>query len=338
MLGRNSGYVTTQGEFLTDLLRESGYDVVSTSVHPGRLRRLADIVTTLRRELDRVDLLIVETYSGPSYVLEDIASFLGVRAGKPVILHVHGGGMPAFARRYPRWTTRVLSRAAELVAPSAFLARELKPYAGEITIIPNIVELDGYPYRLRDRVAPKLLWMRAFHEIYNPLMAVRVLARVREVLPDATLVMAGQAKGMTDAVVAEAAALQLGDAFSLVGFLDERDKRAMAVQSDIFISTTHVDNAPVSVVEMCAMGLPVVSTAVGGVPDLLVNEETGLLVPDGDERAMAEAIIRLVREPALAARLSRNGPSVAASCVWPAILPKWESAFERTLARSPAAG
>ena len=337
MLGRNPGYVTTQGEFLTDLLRESGFDVVSTSIVPGRVRRLVDTVRTLLDLGRSIDAVIVETYSGLSFVVEDIASFLTVRAKKPVILHLHGGNMPVFAARFPRWTKRVLSRANAIVAPSAFLAREMAPYVGPIRIIPNVIELEGYVFKLRERVTPRLFWMRAFHEIYNPVMAIRVLAELLKVHPDATLVMAGQEKGMRSDVHEAVRLLGVERSVEILGFLDERQKREVAARCDIFINTTHVDNAPVGVVEMCAMGLPVVSTNVGGVPDLLTDGETGLLVPDSDDAAMTAAILRLIREPALAANLSRNGPTVAARCAWPAVRAKWESLFAEIIPPRPGA-
>ena len=332
MLGRNRGYVTTQGEFLTDLFREAGYDVVSTSVEPGRLRRLVDKVLTLRRELSGVHAVIVETYSGPSFVVEDISSSMALSRGKPVILHLHGGAIPTFARKYPRWTRRVLRRASAVVAPTAFLAREMAPFAGLVRVIPNVVELDDYPFHLREQVTPRLFWMRAYHAIYNPVMALRALAHVRASLPNATLVMAGQEKGMMGAVISAAHDLGVADAVEILGFLDERQKREVAARCDIFINTTHVDNAPVGVVEMCAMGLPVVSTQVGGIPDLLSDGETGLLVPDGDSAAMSDAVLRLVREPALASRLSRNGRPLAARCAWPAVRAQWEALFAEVLA------
>jgi glycosyltransferase involved in cell wall biosynthesis len=200
-----------------------------------------------------------------------------------------------------------------------------------VRVIPNVLELEAYPYRFRDQVTPKLFWMRAYHEIYNPVMAIRVLARLRSIFPGATLAMAGQSKGMWQDVSKEAHDLGVAGAFEMLGFLDERRKVEVASRRDIFINTTHVDNAPVGVVEMCAMGLPVVSTSVGGVPDLLTHEQTGLLVPDGDVQAMTDAIVRLVREPALAARLSRNGPELAARCAWPAVLEQWEALFAEIL-------
>ena len=337
MVGRHRGFITTQGEFLTDLFRESGYDVVSTSSRRGRLVRLTDITRTLHRELPTVDALIVETYSGLSFLVEDVASRLARRAGTPIIFHLHGGGMPEFARRFPRWTGSVLTRASATVAPSPFLAREMASIVGDIDVIPNVIELDEIAPRLRRAVRPRLLWMRAYHEVYNPVMAVHVLARVRTVHPDATLTMAGPSKGMIDEVRAAARALELDGAVELLGFLDGPAKRAAAERSDIFINTTHVDNAPVGVVEMCAFGLPVVSTDVGGVRDLLSHEQSALLVPDGDVAAMSDAILRLVREPPLAERLSTNGASVARRCAWTSVLPQWDALFARVVRRRAGA-
>jgi glycosyltransferase involved in cell wall biosynthesis len=88
---------------------------------------------------------------------------------------------------------------------------------------------------------------------------------------------------------------------------------------------------PVAVVEACAMGLPVVATSVGGIPDLLVDGETGLLVPDDDHEAMTDAIIRVLMEPGLAGRLSANGLKLAEQSSWQQVRPKWESLFEELM-------
>ncbi len=80
------------------------------------------------------------------------------------------------------------------------------------------------------------------------------------------------------------------------------------------------------------MGLPIVSTAVGGIPDMLSDGQTGFLVPDNDDRAMVEAIRRLVSEPDMAARLSCQGRQLAERCSWEAVLPQWERLFDRVMA------
>src|SRR5207249_3285499 len=103
-----------------------------------------------------------------------------------------GGAMPEFAARHPGWNRRVLSRARALVAPSKFLAREMAPHGFDCRVIPNVIEIECYPYRHRARLLPRLFWMRTFHPIYNPEMAIRTLAELRKTVSDATLVMGGQ--------------------------------------------------------------------------------------------------------------------------------------------------
>ena len=87
-------------------------------------------------------------------------------------------------------------------------------------MIPNVLDLDRYVYRHRRVLRPRLLWMRTFHPLYNPLMAVRVLARVRREVPGATLVMAGQEKGTGAETRRLVDDLGLGGAVRFAGFLD----------------------------------------------------------------------------------------------------------------------
>jgi glycosyltransferase involved in cell wall biosynthesis len=180
--------------------------------------------------------------------------------------------------------------------------------------------------------------MRSFHPVYNPLMAIRVLARLRATMPTASLVMAGQDKGLEFETRRLAEALGLNGAVHFPGFLDMAAKVKEGDAADIYINTNHVDNMPVTVVEACAVGLPVVATAVGGVPDLLTDGETGLLVPDDDDQAMTTAIHRLLNDPALATRLSTNGRQLAERSSWEQVRPLWERIFAEVMARANRSG
>lgn len=85
--------------------------------------------------------------------------------------------------------------------------------------------------------------------------------------------------------------------------------------------------------EAMACGLCVVSTNVGGIPYLLEHETDALLVPPNDPEAMAAAVRRILTEPGLAKRLSRNARAKAKQFDWDAILPQWEELL-MTVARS----
>lgn len=331
MVGRNPGYVTTQGEVLSDGLREKGYPVISVSALPNRYLRIGDIIKTLIFRKSDIDLQCLQVYSGPGFLIADIASTIGKLFGKPIVMVLHGGALQAFMARFPRWTCRVLKRADALIAPSAFLARAVAPYGLHVQIIPNVINLSCYPYRHRQVIRPRLFWMRQFHKIYNPKMAIRVLAQVRVMFPEAELVMAGQGGHLEDEMRKLAERLGVAAGVHFPGFLDMAAKVKEGDAADIFLNTNHIDNMPVAVVEACAMGLPVVATAVGGVPDLLTNEKTGLLVPDDDANAMAGAVLRLLADSKLTGRLSAQGRQLAAHSSWEEIFPQWEGLFNQVM-------
>jgi len=329
MVGSNPGHVVTQGEIISGYFRQLGYPVVRASSHPNRYFRLLDIIVTIIRWRKQVDILVIHIFSGPSFVVEDIASLLGKFFGLPIIMFLHGGAMPQFMKRYPDWTRRVFSRAKVIVAPSRYLAKAVEPYGFKAQVIPNVIDLASYPYRHRERVRPRLFWMRSFHEVWNPLMAVRVLARLRERVRDATLVMGGQDKGLQIEAQNLAERLGVGDAVRFPGFLNMEGKVREAEQADIFINTNRIDNMPVAVIEACAMGLPVVTTDVGGIPDLLTDGQTALLVPDNDDERMVEAILTLIDNPDLAGRLSAKGRNLAEQSSWDQVRLRWEELFEQ---------
>jgi L-malate glycosyltransferase len=328
LAGSRRDHVVTQGVWLSRYFHAAGYEVIAVSASPNRYVRLLDITWTLLRRHRRIDILFLHVYGGASFVVEDVASFIGRCSGHRIIMMLHGGAMPEFMASFPRWTRRVLRRADAIVAPSAFLARAVEPLGLRCGVIPNVIDIRLYPFRLRRAIAPRLFWMRSFHPVYNPLMAVKVLERLRATHPEATLVMGGQDKGMQAEVERYARDRGLGDAVRLPGFLGTERKLREGSAADIFINTSHVDNMPVAVLEGGALGLPVVSTTVGGITHLLRDGETALLTPDGDVEAMVAAIQRLLRDPDLAGRLSTAGRRLAELSSWEQVRPQWEALFE----------
>lgn len=331
LLGRNPGYVTTQGQILSDRLKADGFEVVAVSSRLNRLARLLDIAWTIVRSSGKSDLIVIEVYSGLAFVLADVASLLAGLSGVSSVLVLHGGQLPEFSARRKRWVKRVLGRARSLVAPSAFLAESLEEIASPIRVIPNAIDLEKYGFRLRKKVDPKMLWMRSFHHHYNPGLALEVLALVRNEFPNATLVMCGVDKGLENTVKNTAREMGLQDFVRFPGFLDEAAKAEEFSKADIFLNTNRVDNMPVSVVEACAFGLPVVATDVGGLSKLVTHGENGLLVKDDDPGSMAKAVIGLLNDPETTERLSGNGRKLAEESAWKAVRKLWEELFEEIL-------
>lgn len=327
LVGQHAGNVTTQGQILANLLVKSGYDVISVSSKLNRLMRMAEIIMTVVGRRRSIDLMIVEVYSGLSFVIADTVSFIGKHLGIATVGVLHGGGLPEFTTRKTKWVSRVLRRFDELVTPSAYLKGAFESLGFESRIIPNVIDLEKYPHRLRRHIEPKLIWMRAFHSIYNPGLAIRAFSLILDKYADATLVMAGVDKGLEASVKQLARDLGVDSRIGFPGFLGPEAKAQEFSKADIYLNTNDVDNMPVTVVESCAFGLPVIATDVGGIGYLINNGIEGLLVPAGDAEGIADAVTRLLRDPELTSRLSANGRLLAERSSWDSVRSFWENMF-----------
>lgn len=135
------------------------------------------------------------------------------------------------------------------------------------------------------RFAPQ----KGFPMLLSALALARQRAEVR-----LTLVGGGE---MEAALRAQAAALGLGDALHLPGWQDEAGVRAAIGSAHAVVSSSFAEGLPVVLMEGMALGRPALATAIAGVPELVVEGETGWLVPSGDEAALAEAMVALAGRP-----------------------------------------
>lgn len=318
------------GEDLAERLRTRGWQVEETSHVFNRFLRLLDMLFTVWQKRNACAVALVEVYSGAAFLwAEAVVLFLWMLK-KPFVLVLHGGNLPRFARRHPGRMRRLLSGAKVVVAPSRYLQEALRPYREEILVIPNPLEVGKYPFRLRSSVSPRLIWLRAFHRMYRPQMAPRVLALLRQSFPEIHLTMIGPDKGdgALQETLQEIEKMGLQNAVRIVPGVPKREVPEWLSQGEIFLNTTDVDNTPVSVLEALACGLCVVSTSVGGIPYLLDDGKDALLVPPGDAQAMAGAVQRILTEPGLAEHLSRNARRKAEQFDWDVVLPMWEKVFK----------
>ncbi|WP_372716737.1 glycosyltransferase family 4 protein [Novipirellula sp.] len=317
-------------EDLAGKLESVGLNVFTASHHAARIARLLDIVTTTWKRRHDYTAANVDVYSGLGFGLAEAACFVLRAAGKPYALSLRGGNLPEFGRRWPRRVDRLLRHATVVTTPSDYLKQRMEVYRRDIQLLPNPLNLSRYPFRLRDKPTAKLVWVRSFHHLYNPTLAIRLVADLQPVYPDIELTMVGPDKGDGSFQATQRAAHDLGvaDRVRFTGGVPKTEIPDQLKQADVFINTTDFDNTPVSVLEAMACGLCVVSTDVGGMPDLVDHNQNALLVPPNDPAAMGAAVQRVLSEVGLAERLSQNANTFAGQFDWPAILPKWVRLFE----------
>lgn len=316
-------------------LSDAGIHVITTSNKPHRFARLVDMAFTIVTKRNAYHAAQVDIFSGAAFFWGFISVTLLRILQKPTIITLHGGNLPLFSKRHPR-LVRYLLRIPEVVtAPSAYLLNALKHYRHDIRLIPNAIDISNYPFVQRINVQPNLIWLRAFHEIYNPSLAVEVIARLKAKHPNITLTMIGPDKGdgSLQRTQEQVQIQNLQDCIQFPGKAAKNEVPQWLNRGDIFLNTTNFDNTPISVMEAMACGLCVVSTNVGGLPYLIDDEVDGLLVPPNDTMAMAKAVSCLLTQPTLAVKLSENARNRAEKLDWSGILPQWENLLVEVIER-----
>lgn len=338
LLGHHPGWVVSQGERLAERLASDGFVVRTTSGRIGRIARAIDTARSVHGWSGEVDVVVVMVFSGPAFAITSLACRTAGTARLPVVLWLHGGNLPDFARRHPRWVGAVLGRARAIVAPSAYLARAVRTdtdsAAGRaVTIIPNLLDTTVAPFASRAPLRPRLLWMRTFHPLYRPDWAVETLGLLVERFPDATLTMAGQDRGELASVRAAVAAAGLTDRVRFAGFLDAKGKERAFAEHDVFVNTTATDNAPVSLLEAAAHGIPIVSTAVGGIADLFPDRVAAVLADDPS--GLADGVSQLLTDVDLATSVSAAAHERSQECTWEHAGPRWQQLLSEIVRERP---
>ena len=346
-----SGGMANQTLQLAGLLQAEGLDVDTVQVNCAprpawsanvkglrAVCRLLPYLGRLWRAAGQCDLFHVMANSGWSWHLYAApAIWIGRLRGCPVVINYRGGEADAFLQKSLAWVRPSLSRADAVIVPSGFLEAVFKKYGFATRIVPNIVNLERFS--AAPTAAPgrplRLLVARNLEPIYGNDTALRAFALVRETHPDARLVIAGSGPLRTQL---EQLARELGiaDAVTFTGRVDNQGMAALYRDADVMLNPSLVDNTPNSVIEALASGVPVVSTSVGGVPYLVEDGKTALLVEPAAPEQMAAAVLRLAADPQLAAGLRERGLQYVRQFAWSEVRPRLLATYRAVLKPHPA--
>lgn len=317
------GATVTSIETLGRFLEQEGYQLKVASSFRNKGLRLVDMLWTTLANKNWADKVLIDTYSTQNFLYAEAVAWLCRRLKLDYIPILRGGDLPNRLAKDRKRVSRLIDGAAAVVAPSAYLHNAFTQ-AGFTNLIhiPNTIAIDRYPYRERRPLHPKLLWVRSFHKTYNPAMALTVLERLLPEYPNAQLCMIGPDKdGSLEACQQIAKRKDLPVQFT--GKMEKSEWIRHADGFDIFINTTNFDNTPVSVMEAMALGLPVVSTDVGGMPFLIANGTDGTLVPPKDPEAFVSALKELLKAPDKALEMATLARRKATTFDWQVVKEQW---------------
>ncbi len=251
-------------------------------------------------------------------------------AGLHTVLRWDGGEAASFFATAPHRIREAMAPADEIVVPSGFLAEIFQKQLGlDVRVIANLVEDPGVVRPNAPRGGPlRLFCARHCEPGYGIEVVLEAAARAAAEGTDLTLTIAGD--GALRPQLEKQGKRVLGDRVTFLGRVPRERVLDQLASTDVVVNGSAVDNFPVALAEALMAGVPVVSTAAGGIPWIIQDGRTGLLTPVGDSSALAGSIRRLAADRALVTDLGRRGRHAAAQWTWDAVRPQWADAYGRS--------
>ncbi len=264
---------------------------------------LAAIFGKLRPDVVHTHQIGALFYAGPA----------ARRAGVPLVVHTEHG--KHYDRFRTRWLGRLASRHAARVfcvsqdlASHMLLHRVVQP--SKVLVVVNGIDTNrfnrqGEGSKLRQTLgvpcdAPVVGTIGRLTEVKRQDSLIRAFVAVRQRVPEAHLLIVGDGPLMAE-LRGLAAELGVEQAVHFPGYQPQPERYLQVM--DVFALSSRSEGMPLVLLEAGAMGLPVVAMRVGGVPEVIVQGHTGLLVAPGDEAALATALSELLADVPLAQRM-----------------------------------
>jgi len=278
---------------------------------PSRVARIFDFFTKFikfRLLLIKLKPDIVHIHFTPSH--KESLFYFGV---KNIIASTWGSDVvdqikfPGKIHRYRRF---FFKQAKVITATTNFLAKATSKYTEkEIHIIPfgvNCEDFSPEKKTVRNDGLINIGFVKHLLPTYGPEYLILAMNLVVKKRPNVRLLMAGKGD-MLEELNNLVKSLELDNNVKFVGKIPHNEVPVFLANIDIFVMPSNYDSFGVAAIEAQAMEIPVVATNVGGIPEAIVDGETGILVEPRSPRKLADAIISLIDNPELRAEMGKNG-------------------------------
>lgn len=251
---------------------------------------------------DRPDLVHIHSSFGPSFYRKMPFILWSASRGIPVVNHIHGAEFDAFYEKASGAKKRRVRRIYRKCTRFVVLSEEWKEKIAQIVPADRIDVIENYcvlPEKRYDagRRQNQILFLGALEERKGCYDIPVIFERVKRKCPDARLVMAGD--GQMERVRAAFGQKNLLAHVTFTGWVRGREKDKLLQQSAVFLFPSYNEGMPVAVLEAMGYGLGIVTTTVGGIPQLIAHGRSGFLEVPGDLAAMAEDVCKLIQDDGL---------------------------------------
>ena len=282
---------------------------------------------SLLKHVRKYDVIHVYAASYFSFMISPTPALLAARLyGRKAVLNYHSGQAADHLKRWRRTAIPAMRLADKIVVQSRYLVEVFARFGLDARAVFNHVEMDSFRFRERRPVRPVFLSNRNLEPLYNVSCVLRAFALVQRRFADARLTVVGDGSQRSEL---ERLAHELGlRNTKFTGFVAPERMPALYDEADVYLNGSEVDNMPLSLLESFAAGLPVVTTDAGGIPYIVTDGETGLLIPKGDLERMEQSAIRLLEDNELALKIATQAREECRRYSWAAVRDEWLSVYE----------
>ena len=259
----------------------------------------------------QVDILHIHFSERGSTLRLSILTLIAMAFRKPVIMHAHGcefhtfhASLPQALKQLMNW---MLQKCTYLIALSEswkeFYINNCDLTEEQVVVLPNPVEIpENVPDRTNSQQKINIVFLGRIGKRKGVFDLLEAFAKITpEQRAQSELILAGI--GQVEQANHLAEKLSLKEHVTFAGWVDPAKRSELLSKADVFLLPSYNEGLPMALLEAMSWGLPVITTPVGGIPEVITHNETGFLVNPGDVQQLAEALQSLIENKSLRLKL-----------------------------------
>ena len=286
---------------------------IGTMVEGSRLRKLlkaAEAYFLFLTKLHAYEIVHVNVASDSSYYRKSLFIKAAKRARKKIVIHQHGGDFEGFyTKELSKKGRAKVRKVLDMGDAFLVLAPAWKDFFGELTekdriiVFPNSIEIPALTEK--NYGAHKILFLGRLCKEKGIGELLHVMPKLKEKYPDIHLYLGGiwEEQGL------KKQADELADCVTFLSWVTGEEKKKYLKECDVFVLPSYFEGQPVSILEAMAYSCAIAASDVGGIPHMIIEGKTGILVTPKDEKSLEEGLIRILSDEAFARELGENARS-----------------------------
>lgn len=277
-----------------------------------RIKVFSQCVLILIKKLitEKIDIVHVHISDGGSLLRKAIITLITLIFSKPVLMHTHGAEFHVTYKKLPTIAQKFLNFIFRRCQGFIVLSETWEDYyvnnlglnKKTVVVLPNPTELPKYIPERKNQDKIKFVFCGRVGQRKGAFDLIHAFAKLpKNQQKQAELILAGD--GEIEKAQQLVAELNLQDDVSFLGWINSQQRDELLAKADVFILPSYNEGLPMAILEAMGWGLPVIATPVGGIPELIITNQNGLLVTPGDIQQLSSAMELVLNNESLRSSL-----------------------------------